>query len=774
MDVDETTTSSNRTPNSHANKTPSTNEVIAPHPHIPTNDGTHRITVKWTPPTKLTEFENDKSRLNEALITLMTTLFQDDDGVFYRWESEDLIESKAASSLTEVIARDYVSPKVTFIGSRNLMIFGIRFGFLSGPTKWLKSKNTKTVLKQQKLEVLVSNSKSTSGNVVTAGYILLKAPNTTHRHFYTQYLRSKLPETFPYFDIVRYKKTPMDQLIPHLAIQCGEKHVTPVCKGLLTILTGTGSALFLPRYAFSTMDQDQIKRHFEVHQKWCHSLKPISLSPKISHLDQQRIEYYDDGRIVKRSTREWALTLTLENGQPAHCDAINGGSNRTATLVCPQSFLNQAQKEWSNYRSRMNPPSHREARYFESVTDLPDLSNIRIEIETNVSLLEHLSSAEIWQQAPPSVRDPNPPRGRQKKKAPPPNQQPRSSSTQSNANEQTDIQPDDRSCASRSSSSGDTTQDASELRSTASTAATTNAPPPDRHSRFKELERMIKNAQKQSEIEGKTSASHLSSLQSQFSDLDGTLSNLQSAQTKLASEISSLQDHNTKQFDEIRGNMVTSMEVTNTMSQNMVDIRSQFSQMSTFMMDLARKMDSVLSARSDGVPPEVNVTQRDRTLHQESESSSILGDPSQTATSDASKTLSQLSSAGKRSLAAATIIPAIPPATSIQHLHQSPIKKKHRARGSNSSQQSEDITDDTHNKGQLNVNLDSRFQACDDSQTAGTPNAATITPMESDPEMRDTSESDALPPSRNSNLQQPAPPNQQYNNHHGSAGADPE
>jgi hypothetical protein len=160
--------------------------MIPPNPKIPTNDGTYRIDVRWTAPSDVTEFENDKNRLNEALHTLMTTLFQDTDGVFYKWESEELLETKAASSLAKEMARDFVSPKVTIIGSRSMMVFGIRFGFLSSPGKWQYSDRTQKILKEQHLNVPISNSKSTSGDLVTAGHILLKAPNTTHKHYYTQ------------------------------------------------------------------------------------------------------------------------------------------------------------------------------------------------------------------------------------------------------------------------------------------------------------------------------------------------------------------------------------------------------------------------------------------------------------------------------------------------------------------------------------------------------------------------------------------------------------
>lgn len=61
----------------------------------------------------------------------------------------------------------------------------------------------------------------------------------------------------------------------------------------------------------------------------------------------------------------------------------------------------------------IKPPSHREPRYVESISGLPDMSNISIEIETNVSVLDQLvSAADIWKQAPQSVRESGSHRGR--------------------------------------------------------------------------------------------------------------------------------------------------------------------------------------------------------------------------------------------------------------------------------------------------------------------------------------------------------------------------
>jgi hypothetical protein len=323
----------------------------APHPNIPTNDGTHRITIKWTPPEEIKEYEKDKNKLNQAIFTLVKDLFPDETGRLYRWESEDLLLSKTAQSLTATELLDYITPKVTLVTTnRPQMIFGIRFGFTTTPGRWRKTTGMKEIFKRHKLEATISNSKSTSGKTVTAGYILLKAPNTTHTLRYTQYLRSIIPVHTPYFDIRRQKKSPMDQLIPHLTIQCGEKHVTPLSQTLLTVLTGKGNALFIPRYALSTMNDDQIRKHFQFHEKWSRSLKAITLTPMINHLDQARIEYNDDGTTTERSTREWAASLTETDGQtPALCDVVNGTPDQKTYLVSPSHYLHQAQEHWRQY-----------------------------------------------------------------------------------------------------------------------------------------------------------------------------------------------------------------------------------------------------------------------------------------------------------------------------------------------------------------------------------------------------------------------------------------
>ena len=90
----------------------------ASNPMIATNDGTHRITVKWK--LNATEYsigkmEQDKQYLGEVVHMLLKSMFHDSDGHFYRWESADLVNARVIFQLTETEMRDFISPNITFV-----------------------------------------------------------------------------------------------------------------------------------------------------------------------------------------------------------------------------------------------------------------------------------------------------------------------------------------------------------------------------------------------------------------------------------------------------------------------------------------------------------------------------------------------------------------------------------------------------------------------------------------------------------------------------------
>ena len=197
----------------------------------------------------------------------------------------------------------------------------------------------------------------------------------------------------------------MDQKIAHLVVQCGENHVTTLCQAMSTLLTGRQTAgVFLPRYTFATMTRDEIKRHFLMHEKYIKSLHQISLSPLVTALDKIRVEYSADGTTIERTTREWALSLTLPDGTPAQCDVGTGGSDKNTYLLIPAAFAAVIKPLAKQYKDRIQTVSKREARYRETIPDLPDVIHITSHVQSNLDFMNQLSSADIWNKAPPSVK----------------------------------------------------------------------------------------------------------------------------------------------------------------------------------------------------------------------------------------------------------------------------------------------------------------------------------------------------------------------------------
>jgi hypothetical protein len=185
------------------------------------------------------------------------------------------------------------------------------------------------------------------------------------------------------------------------------KYVTPLCQAFLKLLTGKNTALFLPCYAFSTMTDAQISQHFSFHEKWHRSLSSILIGPTVTHLDQPRTEYCEDGTVLVQSVRAWALAMVQSDGKtPALCGVVNGTPDRKAYLVVPKYYMEMAQTQWRQYRLRLFPLRQQEVRYRDTVLGLPDVIHITTSIQSNADCrLQTMSAAEVWSQAPSSVRE---------------------------------------------------------------------------------------------------------------------------------------------------------------------------------------------------------------------------------------------------------------------------------------------------------------------------------------------------------------------------------
>jgi hypothetical protein len=73
--------------------------------------------------------------------------------------------------------------------------------------------------------------------------------------------------------------------------------------------------------------------------------------------------------------------------------------------LVPHSHFPEAQEQLRQYRLRVNPIGRREARFRDSLPGLPAEIHIDISTQHNLDFLAHITSADVWQRAPPSVRN---------------------------------------------------------------------------------------------------------------------------------------------------------------------------------------------------------------------------------------------------------------------------------------------------------------------------------------------------------------------------------
>ena len=376
--------------------------LLQENPNVPVSDGTYRVTLRWQTPLNLSRFSRQTQELKDEIYALLNDIFDDDDGHIYKWQQSGTEYYNSISKMTPTEVRQYLSPSISIMPSQSMIVIPLRFGFLGGntPAKWRNQESTWKKLTNYNVTVSFSNCTSISGNLVVAGFILLKAPMTTHRLRYLQSLRQMLPPNIPPFDILLHKRSPSDQQIPHLAVQCGHTHVHSLCEALASILTGNGSALYIPRFAFSQLTDTEAEQLFKTHDIHVKSLCCLPLAPLLSNLDRIRKEYYPDGRIVERTTREWARNIkNLEGDGLAQRDVVNGLDQLCYLLFTPEN-REAATNALEAYRRRLYPFSQREAQFRESIGP-PPFIHMSKSVIANLEFIKNLSTSNscesgIW------------------------------------------------------------------------------------------------------------------------------------------------------------------------------------------------------------------------------------------------------------------------------------------------------------------------------------------------------------------------------------------
>ena len=321
---------------------------------------------------------------------MVNEFFSDDDGCIYDWNQEGADHQSSISKLSPPELRTYLPSTITISADR-LITVQIRFGFFgTTPSKWRNQKSTKEKLERYKVTVAISNSTSTSGKLLIAGYILLKAPMTTHRLRYLQSLRQSLPDNTPPFDILLHKRSPVsDDVVPHLAVQCGTKHVHALSEALCSLLTGTNSALFMPRSVVADMTDDKVNEFFHQHDIYCKDLRSHPLTPLLRNLDKARKEYNPDGSLsIERTTREWARSLTDDQSK-FHFDVVNGGLDQLAYLIFPSTHATLAAAHVDSYKKRLYRRRQREDQFKKDVGP-PTTVHLSRRVIANLEFMERL------------------------------------------------------------------------------------------------------------------------------------------------------------------------------------------------------------------------------------------------------------------------------------------------------------------------------------------------------------------------------------------------
>ena len=394
------------TPKASATDNKETSEVPL---YSPVNDGTLRITAKWKPK-NYDELSNDPIKWNLAATDMIHYMFQTSlEVTLHSWINEIPSRLIPILELNPDNLTSFLAPKITPLPSIKMFIFTFRVCLSKGPGKWINNPVTKKALIDHHVDVNVSNSSSDSGETIeTAGYIFFKHPKWTHRHHYLTNLRSQLPTTTPYFDLGYHRKTPTGQAIPHIAVRCGEHHVSSLTDILSAHLDGSKTAVFLGRLLISKMPPDEVDCLFKTHSEFVSNIRTLTLAPLVTNIDRIRIEHNSDSTTVERSTREWADSLTDNNGKSLKCDVENGGNNRAVHLLVPKENMAQANQALRAYKERISPFNVRETGFSDRINHAHPAA-IYVPTTTahnNLTFLQNLSPNAIWSNAPASVRSP--------------------------------------------------------------------------------------------------------------------------------------------------------------------------------------------------------------------------------------------------------------------------------------------------------------------------------------------------------------------------------
>ena len=201
-----------------------TDSSLFPTSNVRVCDGTKRVTFRLKLTVEEFRLFRVPNTMKGSVYKFLNSIFGDDDGCLFDWGHTGTNRFGTISQMTPQQVREFICPSITLMPDNSLVILPIRFGFNGqSPSKWRNLVSTQTKLDEYGATVSFSNATSTSGKLVIAGYVLYKAPMTTHRVRWLEYLRTLLDDDTPPFDVLLHKRSPTGdkgKVLPHLVIPC--------------------------------------------------------------------------------------------------------------------------------------------------------------------------------------------------------------------------------------------------------------------------------------------------------------------------------------------------------------------------------------------------------------------------------------------------------------------------------------------------------------------------------------------------------------------------
>ena len=135
--------------------------VLIPDLNVPVSDGTYRVTLRWKTSIDMSRINHQASELKDEIYNLLDDLFDDDDGLLYKWQSTGTDEFHCISKMNSTQVCQYISPSISILPSTSMIVIPFRFGFSAlTPSKWRNLPTTKEKLERHNATVSFSNCSS--------------------------------------------------------------------------------------------------------------------------------------------------------------------------------------------------------------------------------------------------------------------------------------------------------------------------------------------------------------------------------------------------------------------------------------------------------------------------------------------------------------------------------------------------------------------------------------------------------------------------------------